>query len=385
MQPTFFRTVLLTGLLLISLAASAQHISDSPGFLCKISSGTSGINRAPTNMVISCFDYRIGDLAIVTAQYLQGSTSEEEVHYEQISDKELLQLREEKITQHRLNLIFLLTIVLTFIVVIILVNGYRENRKQRRLLEEKNDLLSEANLKLEKSENELRQMYNEQTKLFSIVAHDLRNPISAVSGFAELLEENYDELDQETRKEYIEQISLGAFRTLSLLENLLLWARSQMDLIKVKKANVPVKDLIHSSTSHMLSAVIKKNLKLHIDVLDDFELYVDPEMIKAVIRNLISNAIKFSYPGRDIIISSYIDDGTYCVSIKDHGTGIDPEVISTLGCKGSNPTMEGTAKEAGSGLGLLISKDYTEKNGGTIEIESEPGKGSVFTICFPVL
>lgn len=302
---------------------------------------------------------------------------------QQIRDNELLQLREDQKMQKRLNLIFLLTIVLSFVVVIILVSGYRRNRQQKQLLEEKNDLLEEINTRLEISEEELKEVNNEQRKLFSIVAHDLRNPISAVSGFAELIREKYAELDDETRQEYIEQISQGAFRTLSLLENLLLWARSQMDLVKVKKESVPVNALINPCVNHLMSSVEKKNLSLKIQLDEEFDMFVDREMIKAVLRNLISNAIKFSYPGREILIRSYTSNAHQFISVKDEGTGISAELKKVLFSTGSNHTTEGTANERGSGLGLLISKDYTEKNGGMITVESEHGKGSIFTISFP--
>lgn len=303
---------------------------------------------------------------------------------QQLRDNELLQLREDQRMQKRLNLIFLLTIILTFVVVIILVSGYRRNRHQKQQLEEKNDLLEEINARMEQSENNLKEMNNEQRKLFSIIAHDLRNPLSAVSGFAELIREKYTELDDETRQEYIEQISQGAFRTLSLLENLLLWARSQMDLVKVKKESVPVKELIDPCVNHLMSLVEKKKLQLTVDVEDNFSMFVDREMIRAVVRNLISNAVKFSYPGQEIIIRGFTVNMRHCISVKDEGTGIPHDVQKVLFNAGSTHTTEGTVRETGSGLGLLISRDYTEKNGGSIVVESEPGKGSLFTICFPV-
>jgi signal transduction histidine kinase len=297
-------------------------------------------------------------------------------------DNEMLKLREDQEMQARLNLIFLLTIILSFVVVIILITGYRRNRHQKQLLEEKNNLLEEINIRLEESENELKVRNNEQSKLFSIVAHDLRNPISAVSGFADLISENYNELDDDTRKEYIEQISLGAFRTLSLLENLLLWARSQMDLVKVKKVDTPVKELVDTCANHLMSAVERKHLILNYDFREDFTLHIDREMMKAVLRNLISNAIKFSYPGREIIISTYVNGPERCISIRDYGVGISPDVIATFFSNGFIPSTEGTAKETGSGLGLMISKDYTERNGGLLSVESKPGEGALFTICF---
>lgn len=303
---------------------------------------------------------------------------------QKIKEKELIQLKADQQMQKRLNYIFILLIVLSFVVVIILTNIYRRKKSQKRLLEEKNLLLEKYNEKLVKSEQALKTMNDEKNRLFSIVAHDLRNPVSAISGFTDLLTEKFDELDDDTRKEYIEQITHGSRRTLSLLENLLLWARSQMDLIEIKKTEISVVKLIEECRDDISCAAEQKNISLKLDIRDEFNLYVDVEMIKAVLRNLISNAIKFSNSGNRVTVTSFRKNGTLCISVSDEGTGFQQDLLKQLFKTGQIVSTKGTANEKGSGLGLLIAKDYTEKNEGGIYVESEPGKGSVFTISFPV-
>lgn len=304
---------------------------------------------------------------------------------QKLKEQELEQLRADQKMQLVMNNIFILLIILSFMVLVILIYGYRSSRKQKWQLEEKNLLLKKYNLRLERSEQDLKEMNDEKNKLFSIVAHDLRNPIAAVSGFTELLIERFDELDEDTKKEYIDQIMQGSMRSLSLLENLLLWARSQMDIIKIKKTLIPVHKLIDECTGHLMSSIEKKNLDLIIDFKDEFDLYIDREMIQAVLRNLISNAIKFSFPGNSITLTCKRENGTSCITVTDHGTGISPENMEIILSAGNITTTEGTSGEQGSGLGLLISRDYTEKNGGKLYAESELGKGTKFSICFPVL
>ncbi len=160
---------------------------------------------------------------------------------QRIREKELLQLKTEQQMQQKLNYIFILLILVSFIVVIILISGYNRSKNQKKLLEEKNQLLNSYNKKLINSEKELKRMNYEKNRLFSIIAHDLRNPVSAISGFTDLLNDKFDDLDYDTKMEYIEQIRLGTRRALSLLDNMLLWARSQMDMVKIRKTETSVK------------------------------------------------------------------------------------------------------------------------------------------------
>jgi len=236
-----------------------------------------------------------------------------------LEERELISLRMHKRAQTMRNKILFSVLSVVFVLVIILVFAYIKIRNQKNLLSDKNELQEKYNEKLEKSEGDLKELIDEKNKLFSIIAHDLRNPIAAVTGFTELLSQTYDDLDEDSRKEYIDHIFQGSMRSMSLLENLLLWARSQMDLIVLNKTEVMVSKLVMDSTDHLMSSVEKKNLEIITEIEDDFSINVDFEMIKAVVRNLVSNAIKFSYPESEIHIKAYSDEVNKCIRITDYG------------------------------------------------------------------
>jgi len=305
------------------------------------------------------------------------------LYMQKIKEQELLQMKADQQMQKKLNYIFILLIVVSFVVVIILITSYQRSKAQKKLLEEKNQLLNSYNERLILSEKKLKRMNEEKNRLFSIVAHDLRNPVSAITGFTDLLLDKHDGLDQETSMEYLEQISIGTKRALALLDNMLHWARSQMDLIEIKKTEIGAEKLIGDCLDDLSCSIEKKKIAVHRDIRDSFNLYIDIEMVKAVLRNLISNAIKFSYPGDSLTIASFKENNNFCISVIDEGTGIRPDILSKLFSYGTVTTTEGTLREKGSGLGLMIARDYTERNGGKIHVKTEEGKGSEFTICFP--
>ncbi len=290
-------------------------------------------------------------------------------------EKEINQLRADHILQNRRNKALVMAIFLIMIVVVIIVTGYLQIRQQKKLLSEKNKLLRD-------SEQNLKEVIEEKNKVFSIVAHDLRSPVAAITGFSELLSMNYDDINEEKRKEYMSYILDGSFRAMSLLENLLFWARTQMDLIEVKKRKIDVSSLISEGTSPLFSSLKQKNIDLSIQIEEDFPLTVDNEMIKAVIRNLVSNAIKFSFAGSRITVIAHMLKEEKCISVVDTGTGMDENQIKNLFSARTVKTKDGTNQEKGSGLGLIISLDFTKKNGGYLSVESETGKGSTFRICF---
>jgi signal transduction histidine kinase/Tfp pilus assembly protein PilF len=305
--------------------------------------------------------------------------------YEQkIRQQELSQLKADQETQALVNKIFALLIGISLILLIILVNGYSNKRKRNRLLHEKNEQLKDVNERMTQSETTLKRMIEDNNKLFSIVAHDLRNPVAAVSGFSELLNENYDHLDAATRKEYLSQIIQGSNRTHDLLENMLLWARSQMNAVKIRKKPVSVQQLVGDSMLSVQIAFDHKRIRLETSYEENFVLDVDQEMIKAVVRNLLTNAAKFSFPDSVVEIRCYRSDGLGCIEVRDHGIGMQAETLSGIFSDPAKNTTPGTSGESGSGLGLIICKDYTEISGGTISAESQPGKGSTFTICLPI-
>jgi signal transduction histidine kinase len=310
----------------------------------------------------------------------------EELNYSfknRMEEHELAQLRLERRNQTKVTHILLTTVFLFAVLLVVMINGFMQNRKQRQELSEKNKLLEEYNERLVSSEKELTELVEDKNKIFSIIAHDLRNPVAAVTGFAELLSENYNELDDPKRREYLLHILQGSERAMTLLENLLLWARSQMDVIEVKKEEVSVEELLRESAEAMISSFNQKRIELIIKVSDNYTLLADRDMLKAVIRNLLSNAMKFSYPDSKVELSAESNGNEYCIAVKDTGIGMAEEQRKSIFSSRAIRSSEGTNRESGSGLGLVISRDFTHKNGGIIAVESEHGKGSTFKICFP--
>jgi signal transduction histidine kinase len=171
---------------------------------------------------------------------------------------------------------------------------------------------------------------------------------------------------------------------MSLLENLLFWAKSQMKKIDVKKTSIEVQSFVLECEEALISSAERKQIKIEHDFQATFSLEIDVEMMNVVLRNLLSNAIKFSYPGKKIVIRCFEEAELKCISIIDEGTGIHPEVLNMILSDQEIAPSNGTRKEPGTGLGLIIARDFTEKNGGVIKVKSTPGKGTTFSICFPV-
>lgn len=216
-----------------------------------------------------------------------------------------------------------------------------------------------------------------------MVAHDLRNPVAAVTGFSELLYENFDEFSADTQKEYLLQIVQGTQRIQNLLENLLVWARSQMKAIKYEPENLSVKDVIDECVRQLKANLDHKKVTCHVKVDKNCLVYADKAMIDTVFRNLIINAIKFSFPGGRIWVTTEINDLGCSIFVNDEGIGIQPEIQEKLFNPNEGISSLGTSGESGSGLGLIICSEFLEKNKGTIKVESQPGNGSTFIVSLP--
>lgn len=259
-------------------------------------------------------------------------------------------------------------------------------RESHRIIEEslfeKNSLiieLSETQEKLEKSNSE-------KDKFFSIIAHDLRNPFAALISNSDLLESYYHRMDDEKRIKLIRGMKEASKFTYSLLENLLQWSRAQMGTFLVKPDRVMLYTLMVKLTMVLKAQADNKQINLVINCEDDVAPFCDPDMIDTVIRNLVSNAIKFSNTNTEITIeaSEYeINPNYYVININDSGVGIAQENIGKLFNIAANISTRGTNNENGSGLGLLLCKEFVEMNGGKIWVTSEKGIGSTFSFTVP--
>lgn len=304
--------------------------------------------------------------------------------YEQeISEKEISQLQSESQVQKMLNKVFIIFIVVIVALVIIIAVNLKSKKRTNQMLAERNLQISNAIQKLSESETELQKLNMSKDRIFSVVAHDLRNPVAAVTGFSELLYDNFDQFPVETQKEYLLQVLQGTQRIQNLLENLLIWARAQMKAVKYQPELLKVRSLVEDSVKETKANLDHKKVDCLVNINQKCVVYADKAMIHTVLRNLIINAIKFSFPGGKIRINSESDENFCSISVSDEGIGIQPEIQEKLFKSNEVVSTPGTTGESGSGLGLVICKEFLERNKGEIRVESEPGNGSAFIIDLP--
>jgi two-component system sensor histidine kinase/response regulator len=208
--------------------------------------------------------------------------------------------------------------------------------------------------------------------------------VAAVTGFSELLYENFDQFPVETQKEYLLQIVQGTQRIQNLLENLLIWARAQMKAIKYEPEVLKVKSVVDECVKELKANLDHKKVSCQVKIERKCQVFADKAMVNTIFRNLIMNAVKFSFPGGKIRINSVMEDGICRVSVSDEGIGIQPETLNRLFDPNETVSTPGTAGESGSGLGLVICKEFMEKNHGEITVDSDPGNGSTFTLSLPL-
>jgi signal transduction histidine kinase len=305
--------------------------------------------------------------------------------YEQeLSDREIDQLHSESQVQKMLNKVFAAFIVIIAVLVVIIAINLRSKQKANRMLAERNTQITQTLEKLSISEKELQKLNQSKDRIFTVVAHDLRNPVAAVTGFSELLNENFDQFSVETQKDYLLQIVQGTHRIQNLLENLLVWARAQMKAVKYEPSDLKVEKLIEDCLKEHKANLDHKKITCQLNIQEDCIIYADRDMMHAVCRNLLMNAIKFSFPGGKVWISAKRLNDQCEITITDEGIGIQPEIQEKLFDPNETVTSQGTSGESGSGLGLVICKDFLEKNQGSIRVESASGNGSSFMIRLPV-
>lgn len=238
-------------------------------------------------------------------------------------------------------------------------------------------------LELQRTRKNLEKSNLTKDKFFSILGHDLKNPIGAIRGLADELVQNIDEFDTDEIKDFSERILKNSDKVCQLLQDILEWSRLQGNKIEYKPSVLNLGEVINTSINLLSLNAKKKNINIEMLVKEDMEVYADYNMLNTVIRNLISNAIKFTYENGEIIITANMKEDLIVISVKDSGVGIEKENIGKLFNIGSNFSTKGTQKEEGTGLGLMLCKEFVERNGGSIFVESEYGKGSCFSFTVP--
>ncbi|RXQ94509.1 PAS domain-containing sensor histidine kinase [Ancylomarina salipaludis] len=242
---------------------------------------------------------------------------------------------------------------------------------------------NKAEQALKESKQQLEELNATKDKLFSIIGHDLRGPIGSFKQLIELILSNYDLTDTQSLTEILKVIQKTANTTYDLLENLLTWANSQRNEVVFMPANINLSEIIDTCTFMLAETAKSKNITVHNQVSADQLAYADKNMLMTILRNLISNAIKFTHPNKNIYLSAVDTSKHISISVKDEGVGISPENLGKLFKSTDYLTTYGTSGEKGTGLGLLLCKDFVEKHEGQIWVESEDEKGSVFYFTLP--
>lgn len=252
--------------------------------------------------------------------------------------------------------------------------------RKMNIIEEK---LSEQYREITRQKEELLELNATKDKFFSIIAHDLRGPISSMISLSRLLSSGFDELPPEQINDILRSQYTMSWNSLKLLDNLLQWAQVQTGRLRPVPELVKIDEAVQLSISPVIQNAKAKNIAVIREVEPNLAVYADKNMLQTVIRNLVSNAIKFTHPGGSVTISAKEDHQQIIITVKDTGVGMTPQVIQDLFKLEKSHSTRGTANEQGTGLGLLLCKEFVEKNGGTIQSRSEPGNGTQFTVSFP--
>jgi len=242
--------------------------------------------------------------------------------------------------------------------------------KQSRLIKKQNIELSESNAA--------------KDKFFSIIAHDLKSPFSSVLGLSRIMKEEMEEKETENTEKYIRLINSSIENIYKLLENLLEWARSQTGNLDFKPDNINLTSIIKEKIEEFSVLAEAKNISLYYFQDSDLFIYADKNMLKTILRNLIANAIKFTQAGGKVEMITMVKPRHVEISVSDNGIGIAEEIKDQLFELSSTKIRRGTAKENGTGLGLILCKEFVEKQGGKIWAESNAEKGCQFKFTLPL-
>jgi signal transduction histidine kinase len=237
--------------------------------------------------------------------------------------------------------------------------------------------------KIKKVNEELTEINSVKDKFFSIISHDLRGPLGGLKGILEILARSYNSFDESEKQHIITEAASSAKQTFSLIENLLNWSRVQSGKITNKPEKIELLMLINHLESLYNQNLKSKNIKFKIDVEPGVFIFADIKMTETVLRNLISNAIKFTKPNGEISVKSESEGNFVIIKVLDNGVGIEPENIDKLFKTDISFSTDGTESEKGTGLGLILCKEMVEKQGGKIGVESKKNEGSVFYFTLP--
>jgi signal transduction histidine kinase len=290
-----------------------------------------------------------------------------------------------KTTRLKNTILFLAAVSLMIILVFVVY--YQKNRLKRettRLLEEKNKQLEKANLKLQNSEKHLKELNSTKDKFFSIIGHDLRNPLNALLGFSELISGNSRDYTSEEIQRYSKIINEAAKNIHLLIENLLEWSRSQSGNIDYHPEKTDLKPMVTDIFKVFEIHADKKGVNMVSEIPEDVSITADRNLLSTILRNLINNAVKFTPNGGQVRVFCEQNKSEITISVEDTGIGMSEKQLDNLFRLSDNVTMPGTSEEKGTGLGLILCREFVDMHKGKIWATSEPKKGSIFSFTLPI-
>ncbi len=301
------------------------------------------------------------------------------------SDKKEMEnerLRIENEAKKRIIKIQWITVAAFIAVVILLASLAYTVFIRKRQISRINRQLSILNDRTTEQNKALEETNATKDKLFSIIAHDLKSPFNGLLGYLKLFTEEFEYFSNTEKKEILGALYQQSNNTYSMLENLLQWARAQRGQIQYNPVNSEIRAMIESELSIMTERLQNKKITVENQIMHNLMVWADPDHFRICIRNILNNAIKYTYQEGKISISTESENGRLKIFITDNGIGMDDKTIKTLFLP-NKKSKQGTNKELGTGLGLLLVKEFIAINKGEIQVASAPGNGTTFTLIFP--
>lgn len=335
----------------------------------------------------SAFEYLNQYTLITDTLFTETKTkqlAEMQVKYETESkQRENEFLRKEQVLQttalKRQRLILVVISIGMGIVLVLSFILYRMNVQRLKT----NEALQQSNIELTETSKALKEANAAKDRIFSIIAHDLRSPFSIILGFVNVFKRRYDKISKEETFQLIDNLEQNTEATFGLLKNLLEWSRSQLGTLKCEPIRLNLSQVIDDCISASRPNANEKNIAITTQMEPDILATGDKHLTSIVMRNLLSNAIKFTEPGGEVTISIAQINGVAEISVRDTGVGIPEKRLETLFQLEHIVSTRGTADEKGTGLGLVLCREFVEKQGGRISVESKEGKGSCFAFTLP--
>lgn len=294
----------------------------------------------------------------------------------QLKEREL-QIRESR---HQLVMITLVSVTLILAFLVFVTVLVRKNREKQRLLDE----ISKKNLLISEQYQELSVANADKDLMISVIAHDLRNPLNSILGFSAILKDKTRAAEDKSIQKYARIIHTSANNTSNLLENLLVWARLQHGKLTFRPKAILLNNVVNEICSHAEEMALLKNIQLSNDISETLIVQADRDMLMTVLRNLLSNALKYTQNGGSVTFSANKTKGAVRISITDTGIGLSKEQQESLLSNGPYPGTAGENNfDKGTGLGIILCKKFVEFHDGEIHVDSEPGKGSTFWFSLP--